>query len=1274
MREEKDRRDRVTRRSSTGIGKRFGEARRREPIRDFDSADELYRDETYRSRQARRNDTRRAYEEERAQYDERDGRYDDRRSDRRDSRRDERYEDYRYGDRYTDREYDDLNRASSRRQAPQWDAYRFDEDEPRNDRRDDRRDEPRRQGRYDRREGGQREGGRRPARKRVGGDTELFVHQIVPYVMFWIGLFAAVSFVLRDLVGGGESAGVFGSWFADFLGGLFGPGAYALPLFFVVLSLRWKRFVKEGALAKKLLLSTAFVFLLSGIIHVFMDGARGSLDATGLYATGAMLSSGGIFGGFVGEWLGYALRLWGTILLAIPLLIIVGIYLVGMTLSGIWQRISCKYQMMSERRAERRKALYDGEEKQPRAEGKQNNAERIGAQTADEGEAKPAPFERMRYTFKEEEDELPRPAEKEPRIEAEPPVAECEVKEKEPHQPASSVGAEDTVRIRSSADIVDIPDDLPEMDEPADDLQAILNRAGHDDSSEQKLDQILREISQRSEQEARAKEQSAPAATVEEKPLQGTYYAPFALPHRPEPKREQPLEAEQTGGQTAFTATPVEQPEKKASYLTEEPLGSLNPIHREPKPAPAEPVPAQTEPAEEVLAYRPVQPTPVQSMPAQKAPIPEIHAESAFAQQERHDEAPLVSAVTFDVDEPVATAAEPAVSEPIHREKTPAQPMGGFSFADDLSAEETQPARGTRIAFELDETPPAREAVTAEQETAPAVAFTREEIPAQAECPVEAVRSAVDPLVRPLRPKPQVLTRNEPVKDEKPAAPPVIREYRLPHIELLKEDKSIKENDHTEEMREKIEILRETLKSFNIRVKEQVDCSRGPTITRYELRPEPGVSVRSVMNRMDDISLNMAAPVRIEAPIPGKPAIGIEVPNAQREMVFMRTVLESEQYKSSTKPLEVPLGLDVGGAIQMCDLAKMPHLLVAGSTGSGKSVCINTILISLMFKTSPADLRLILIDPKQVEFTSYAHIPHLYAPIVTDPARAVGVLACAVQEMERRYSLIKDVGVRNIEGYNEAVKNDPEREHLPYMVIVIDEFADLKMACTNNDVETFTCRLAQKARAAGMHLIIGTQRPTVNVITGNLKNNIPSRIAFKVTQQTDSRTILDANGAEALIGRGDMLYMTAGLPKPNRVQGAFVSDDEVEAVADYIRDHNDEVQYNQAFMDQIEAEMARAANAGRKDDDGDDFDDDGDDEDPKFREAVELAIETQKVATSLLQRRLGVGYGRAAKIIDRMEALGYVSAPEGNKARKVLITHQEYAARMMEGEFEEDPG
>ncbi|MBO5327071.1 MAG: DNA translocase FtsK, partial [Clostridia bacterium] len=751
---------------------------------------------------------------------------------------------------------------------------------------------------------------------------------------------------------------------------------------------------------------------------------------------------------------------------------------------------------------------------------------------------------------------------------------------------------------------------------------------------------ILRELEQQEEREPTQ-------PTEEERPLQGSYYAPFALPVRPEPKHGQAsAEASQATAATAFGEVGKEQ--SLHGKTTIGPLGSIDNIHAAPQKR------------EEVLGDGPVAQNAVES-DADRAAFVTFDDEAQLAPSAAFEpeEAPVIfERERLDDRRPAATAfAEP---QPARTAEVP-QPSFAFDKAEDEAdtatdeiGEALDVASRVRTAFALSDEEEVTETASAAYQAAP-----REE------------RYAADAM----RQAPRVVAHAEPVQDEKPAPtpPPAPREYRLPPISLLNEDKAIKDDDHSEENQQKIDILRRTLESFNVHIKEEVICSRGPTITRYEVRPEIGVPVRSIMNRIDDISLYMEAQVRI-APIQGKAAVGVEVPNKVRETVYLRTLLESEPFKRSKNPVEVALGVGIGGHIQMCDLTAMPHLLVAGATKSGKSVCINTIILSLLYKTSPKDLRLILIDPKRVEFKPYMHLPHLYAPIITETTHAVGALACAVREMERRYTLLEDVGARNFEAYNEKVKNDPEREHLPYLVIIIDEYYDLKMACPNNDLENFACRLAQKARAAGIHLIIGTQRPSVNVITGTLKANIPSRIAFTVMQQVDSRTILDAVGAELLTGRGDMLYAPMG-EKPIRLQGSFVSDDEVESVVTFVRERNDPVQYNQAFMEQIEIEVARAANAGKKSEDFDEFAEDEDtDVDPKFYDAVVLAVQTQKVATSLLQRRLGVGYGRAAKIIDRMEELGLVTPAEGNKPRKLLPAAQGYLDHVADLDGEEDGG
>ncbi len=490
-------------------------------------------------------------------------------------------------------------------------------------------------------------------------------------------------------------------------------------------------------------------------------------------------------------------------------------------------------------------------------------------------------------------------------------------------------------------------------------------------------------------------------------------------------------------------------------------------------------------------------------------------------------------------------------------------------------------------------------------------------------------------------------------------------QWSPPPVDLLVEDTS-STADLTESIIATKKKLRATLDSFGIKIKD-IGYSIGPTITRYEVVPEAGVRVRAIANLVDDIAMNLATVgVRIEAPIPNKPAVGVEVPNEIQAVVHLRTLLETETFANSS-PLTVCLGQDVAGKNIYFDIKKMPHMIIAGTTGSGKSVCINGIVTSLLYKNSPEQVKLIMIDPKKVEFSIYQHIPHLYCPIISDPRKAAGALASAVAEMERRYTLVEDVGVRDIDSYNKATANDPDREYLPKLIIVIDELADLMMMA-KADVEQFITRIAQKARAVGIHLIIGTQRPSVDVITGLIKANVPSRIACTVKSQVDSRTIIDIAGAEKLIGHGDMLFSPVGLAKPMRVQGAFLEDAEVARVVDYIKSNNAPVQYNSDFMASMEA---AAANVGEKKTGGaalDAADMSDDSEDAKFRRAVEIAINENKVSTSLLQRKLEIGYGRAAKIIDRMEELGYVSGADGNKPRQILITKQEFYEKVVNEE------
>lgn len=449
------------------------------------------------------------------------------------------------------------------------------------------------------------------------------------------------------------------------------------------------------------------------------------------------------------------------------------------------------------------------------------------------------------------------------------------------------------------------------------------------------------------------------------------------------------------------------------------------------------------------------------------------------------------------------------------------------------------------------------------------------------------------------------------------------------------------------------EHLVETLKSFGVETRI-VDISRGPTVTRYELQPCAGVKISRITALADDIALNLAAGnVRIEAPIPNKAAVGIEVPNKDKSAVNIREILEAPEFVSAKSKLTVALGKDISGNIITADIAKMPHGLIAGATGSGKSVCTNSIILSLLYKNSPDELKLLLIDPKTVEFEPYNGIPHLKVPVVTDPKKAAGALGWAVEEMEKRYKMLSDRKVRNIEEYNTFVESlsDEERqdiEKMPYLVIIIDEFADL-MQTASKEVEDYIARIAAKARAAGIHLLLATQRPSVDVITGVIKANIPTRIALTTSSQIDSRTIIDQAGAEKLLGRGDMLFNPVGTSKPKRVQGCFVSNEEIKAVVDFIKGDR-EAEYDQEAMFEIErqAAMEKKQRTG--------LPEDGPDEDPMIKEAIRVVVENGLASTSLLQRKLKLGYARAARIVDEMEQRGIVGPYEGAKPRKVLIT------------------
>nr|WP_207802218.1 DNA translocase FtsK [Paenibacillus xerothermodurans] len=474
---------------------------------------------------------------------------------------------------------------------------------------------------------------------------------------------------------------------------------------------------------------------------------------------------------------------------------------------------------------------------------------------------------------------------------------------------------------------------------------------------------------------------------------------------------------------------------------------------------------------------------------------------------------------------------------------------------------------------------------------------------------------------------------------------PVNIPYEMPSLNLLSKPNKSKGADSLD-YKAVARKLEATLESFGVKAKV-LEVVRGPSVTRYEIQPDVGVKVSRIVSLTDDIALALAAKdIRMEAPIPGKSAIGIEVPNTEVAIVTMREVMESTAFQESSSRLSITLGRDISGQPIIGNLARMPHLLVAGATGSGKSVCINGIITSVLYKAKPDEVKFLMIDPKMVELNVYNGIPHLLAPVVTDPRRASLALKKIVLEMEKRYELFSKSGTRNMEGYNAMLLETQSGPPLPYIVVIVDELADLMMVAAN-DVEDAICRLAQMARAAGIHLIIATQRPSVDVITGVIKANIPSRIAFGVSSQVDSRTILDMAGAEKLLGRGDMLYLPMGASKPVRVQGAFLSDNEVESVVNYVRTQG-EAKYVEDMVPQIEEQS----------DTQEQF------EDELYDQAVQIILEAKQASVSLLQRRMRVGYTRAARLIDTMEAKGIVGPYEGSKPREVLVSMEQYQARM----------
>lgn len=611
------------------------------------------------------------------------------------------------------------------------------------------------------------------------------------------------------------------------------------------------------------------------------------------------------------------------------------------------------------------------------------------------------------------------------------------------------------------------------------------------------------------------------------------------------------------------------------------------------------------------------------------------------------------------------------IIDALHRFKEENPENAPVSSIQDLPENSITSSEESELPFDLDDVADEPETESQPQKGA-AAPETSAPKAAEPERPENPVKPEIVEVPRPDRPvtPPAAPAPERPAMPLKKPAPEELNfsdVYTLPPVNLLNPvQKKLTQADIDNEIDRNSRKLVEALQSFGVQTK-LVGVSRGPSVTRYELQPAPGVKISKITGLQDDIALNLAsAGVRIEAPIPNKSAVGIEIPNKARDTVFFRELVDTTEFKKSfDKKLETVLGKDISGAMVTCNIAKMPHLLIAGTTGSGKSVCVNSIIMSILMKSTPQDVRLIMVDPKKVEFMMYNGIPHLLIPVVTDPKKAAGALAWAVNEMLNRYKQFSDNNVRDFTGFNELAKDpDSGLMKMSHIVIFIDELADLMMA-SPKDVEDSIVRLAQMARAAGMHLVIATQRPTVNVVTGLIKANIPSRIALMVASQTDSRVILDVSGAEKLLGNGDMLYMPVGLPKPVRVQGCFVSDKEVERVVEFIK-QTFQAEYDELVMEEVERQTEMVASAQDSKSSGNSDSGDIDTSDERLEDAIDFVVESGTCSTSSLQRRLKLGYGRAARLVDIMEEMGIVGPLEGSKPRQVLMTKQEWAERKLQ--------
>ena len=1044
-------------------------------------------------------------------------------------------------------------------------------------------------------------------------------HRVIPCILFGLAAFLAVCMVLNLFCNMGNrcsddpSAHLMGSvgyWICYLFFGLFGTASLLIPLMMIYMALYWKDFIDNKMMVGKSILGLLLLLSCSGFIHSFsfipLDKSEWHRTASELMVLGAEMRGGGVIGGGFGYILAKYMNRLGALTAGLVLTPLLAFFFVGQSPIRLIKRAIVRAKI---KRAE--KAVADADDEQ----------------------------EEQAQKKKEKEKEKQKEQEKEQNSSANDntPMEHSQPRRKKIRPQDQDEKSEDDGLAPMPMPILDASDDTPvnNLYVPADIGKNM--RQGSAAAQRVTTPGVTRPAPNAGKTTPApngANRQSSPSGVTME-----TVF-PRSATDTKNAKRMQKSDQNFELG-TIFVEKgnqPQSRPTGKrhAPLPPEAPLPSAGTSNGARNAPPA----SSQRPAPNAGGNRPMGQTPMNGATANGA-SPRPTASQAQANGQR--------------------PATPNGKKPIM--VRPATAPAGIVPTPDATAKASAPRSGQKPIFRPSEDNSNAEYGLSNEE------FEKREANANAiSNATRAKSSAPSNAKKSNGDKKQ--TESAKKTDSKDTAPAKTADassgkaYVFPPISYLHPSEPMTAENHSE-IKANMEKLYATLNDFNVRINE-ITYSCGPTVTRYEIYPSAGVRVRTITNLADDIALAFAVQsVRMEA-IPGKSAIGVEVPNTTRQTVFLRELLESPVFTDKPSRLTAGLGADVAGAPLLFDISKMPHLLVAGATGMGKSVCINCIIMSILFKARPDQVKLILVDPKKVEFSLYKGIPHLMAPIIVTPKDAAGALQAAVLEMEDRFTKIQDVGVSNIEGYNKAAEKDPDLPPMPHIVIIIDELADL-MLTARDEVEDSICRLAQKARAAGMHIIVGTQRPSVDVVTGLIKSNIPSRVACTVASQVDSRTILDIAGAEKLLGKGDMLFAPVGSMKPTRVQGAFVADSEVEKICEFIRATNGTAVYNEAFTSKMKEYSAMCGNKKNKGDEST-VSLPGEGGDNKYVDAIRVSIEENRVSTSLLQRKLGIGYSRAAKIIDRMEEEGLVSKADGSKPRNILISAEQFIERYIEGD------